>query len=127
MVNVSTQVLYNIIMPTYSYSCNKCKNNFELFYYIKEYIECPKCVHCKSSHTYRNYIDDVMSQHTSVKKSDSELKTIGDLANRNRDKLSNDEKLALNNKHNEYRDFKEELPLPKGMTRLKKTNKIKWT
>jgi putative FmdB family regulatory protein len=114
-------------MPTYSYLCEKCNASFELFFYIANYIEKPKCLKCNSNKTHRNYIDDVMTQSTSVRKLDSELKTLGDLANRNRDKLSSDEKAALEHKHNEYKDTKEDKPLPKGMTRLKKQNKIKWT
>jgi putative FmdB family regulatory protein len=114
-------------MPTYSYSCEECNNEFELFFYIKDYTEQPLCSKCDSPKTHRRYINDVLSQSTSVKKSDSELKTLGDLANRNRDRLSSDEKAALEHKHNEYKDPKEELPLPKGMKRLKKQNKIKWT
>jgi putative FmdB family regulatory protein len=114
-------------MPTYSYSCEECNEEFELFSSIKDYISTPKCIKCNGKKTYRRYIDDVITQATSVKKSDSELKTLGDLANRNRDRMSDDEKASLNTKHNEYKDPKEELPLPKGMKRLKKQNKIKWT
>lgn len=114
-------------MPTYSYHCDKCQKDFELFFYIKDYIEKPVCIECKSKQTYRRYADDVLTQNTSVKKSDTELKTLGDLANRNRDKMSDDQKAELHKKHNEYRDTKEELPLPKGMKRLKKQPKIKWT
>jgi pyruvate-formate lyase-activating enzyme len=65
---------------------------------------------------------------SSVKKTDSELKTIGDLANRNRDKMSNDHKQHLQEKHNEYKDTELEKQLPKGMNRIKKPKKkIKWT
>jgi len=63
----------------------------------------------------------------SVKKSDSELKTIGDLANRNRDRMTNDQKNYLDKKHNEYKDQDLAKELPKGMSRIKKPkNKIKW-
>lgn len=114
-------------MPTYSYVCEKCNKLFELFFYIKDYNEHPQCIKCNSIKTCRRYIDDIATQSTSIRKSDSELKTLGDLANRNRDRMSSDEKAVLNHKHNEYKDAKEELPLPKGMKRLKKQNKIKWT
>jgi putative FmdB family regulatory protein len=113
-------------MPTYSFSCDNCSTDFELFFYIKDYIEHPECPQCKSNTTYRRYADDVLSQNTSVKKADSELKTIGDLANRNRDRLSNDEKEALYNKHNSYKENKTDKPLPNGMSRIKKQPKIKW-
>lgn len=114
-------------MPTYSYCCNSCDNQFELFFYIKDYTPTPECTKCRSEDTYRMYALDVATQSASVKKSDSELKTIGDLANRNRDKLSEDEKIHLHQKHNSYKDNQPEKPLPKGMSRMKKPPKIKWT
>lgn len=113
-------------MPTYSYYCNDCNCEFELFYYIKDYISNPKCIECESNNTNREYTKDVSTQSTSVKKADSELKTIGDLANRNRDRLSEDEKQSLYKKHNDYKENKEEKPLPKGMTRMKKGQKTIW-
>lgn len=114
-------------MPTYSYVCNKCNKDFELFFYIRDYIEQPRCIHCKSENTSRSYIKDVITQNTSVRKADSELKTIGDIANRNRDRLSEDEKIALDHKHNSYKEETPKTELPKGMKRLKKQPKIKWT
>jgi putative FmdB family regulatory protein len=114
-------------MPTYSYDCEACSCEFELFFYIKDYQEHPKCPNCKSLKTYRLCAKDALTQNTSVKKSDSELKTLGDLANRNRDKMSEDEKIALHNKHNSYKEDPPVNELPKGMKRLKKQSKIKWT
>ena len=114
-------------MPTYSYACEKCSNHFELFYYIKDYIDNPKCIKCGSTQTYREYIKDVSTQSSSVRKSDTELKTIGDLANRNRDKMTDDQKIELYNKHNAYKEEQPKTELPKGMKRLKKQPKIKWT
>lgn len=113
-------------MPTYSYHCTKCETDFELFFYIKDYIENPPCLLCHDTNTHRLYVKDVATQNTSVKKSDSELKTIGDLANRNRDKMSDDQKADLYKKHNSYKENKEEKPLPKGMTRMKKGTKTIW-
>lgn len=113
-------------MPTYSYSCDNCGSNFELFLYIRDYIECPKCINCGKKKTCRRYIDDVLSQNCSIKKSDSELKTVGDLANRNRDKMNDDQKSSLYHKHNEYKHQDIDKPLPKGMSRIKKQKKIKW-
>jgi putative FmdB family regulatory protein len=114
-------------MPTYTYNCEKCKKTFELFFYIKDYTEKPKCELCGSKSTHRCYALDAATQSTSVKKSDSELKTIGDLANRNRDRLSADQKLELDKKHNSYKEEQSDKPLPKGMSRIKKPPKIKWT
>lgn len=113
-------------MPTYSYYCENCESEFELFFYIKDYVEKPKCACCKSKKTIRQYTKDIITQNTSVKKSDSELKTIGDLANRNRDRMSDDQKADLYQKHNSYKETAEEKPLPKGMSRMKKGQKTIW-
>lgn len=114
-------------MPNYSYVCNKCKLEFEMFFYIKDYQITPKCYKCSSSKTQRLYIKDVLTQGASVKKSDTELKTLGDLANRNRDRMSEDEKNTLQHKHNSYKEESNGKLLPKNMKRLKKSQKIKWT
>lgn len=115
-------------MPTYSYRCLSCSCDFELFFTIKEYNEQPKCIKCKKkSAVERRYTEDVMTQNSSIKKADSELSTIGDLANRNRDRLSTDEKTALHHKHNAYKETPSDKPLPKGMSRMKKPKgKINW-
>jgi putative FmdB family regulatory protein len=122
---VFTSIIQSLIMPTYSYECTNCGANFELFFYIKDYVCNPKCINCHTKNTCRRYVDDVLTQNCSVKKSDNELKTIGDLANRNRDRMSNDEKRALENKHNAYKDTSE-VALPTGMTRMKKGSKTIW-
>jgi putative FmdB family regulatory protein len=114
-------------MPTYTYECSKCKHVFELFFYIRDYKESPKCIKCHSQNTNRNYICDVATQLTSVKKTDNELKTLGDLANRNRDRMSDDQRRDLTQKHNLYKNEEEKKQLPSGMTRLKKQHKTKWT
>jgi putative FmdB family regulatory protein len=113
-------------MPNYTYGCDSCNSSFELFFYIKDYNPSPKCINCgKKSH--RLYSIDVLTQSASVKKSDSELKTIGDLAKRNTDRFSEDQKRELHTKHNSYKEDKSETKsLPKGMSRIKKPNKIKW-
>lgn len=113
-------------MPTYSFICNSCKKDFEIFFYIKDYKENAGCKYCKSTNTIRNYIKDVSTQSSSVKKSDSELKTLGDLAKRNSDRMSNDHKTYLYNKHNSYKENSPQTELPKGMSRLKKQPKINW-
>lgn len=112
-------------MPIYTYTCNSCFEKFELFFSFSSYNEHPKCLLCESKNTQRSYGDDLCM--TFVKKSDSELKTIGDLANRNRDKMSQDEKIELSNKHNKYKEQHSNKELPTGMSRMKKTNiKNKW-
>lgn len=114
-------------MPTYSYQCFECKNTFELFFPIKDYISNP-CCECGSNKTERNYIEDFSTILGSVRKADSELKTVGDLANRNRDRLSEDQKQSLHKKHNDYKEQQSTKELPKGMSRVKKPlTKPKWT
>jgi putative FmdB family regulatory protein len=114
-------------MPTYSYRCSDCTELFELYSSIQEYNPKPRCSLCNSKHTYREYILDISTQSASVKKSDSELKTLGDLAMRNTEKMSSDQKAELYHKHNEYKDNKEEGPsLPSGMSRLKRPPKVNW-
>lgn len=114
-------------MPTYSYFCEDCKSDFELFFYIKDYVEKPKCLNCKSSDTIRRYADDILTQGTSIRKLDSELKTIGDLAKRNSDRMSEDEKIHLYQKHNSYKFEQDAKELPTGMNRIKKPPKPKWS
>lgn len=112
-------------MPTYTYFCNSCVEPFEIFSTISSYKEKEKCSKCKSICS-RFYEEDMLSINGSVKKSDSDLK-LGDLANRNRDRMSDDHKQYLHQKHNEYKDpsFKKELP--QGMSRAKPGKKTKWT
>jgi putative FmdB family regulatory protein len=115
-------------MPIYSYACNKCNDKFELFFSYAKYDSQPQCPKCMSSiHTSRLYVEDALTISASVKKADSELKTIGDLANRNRDRLSDDEKVALHNKHNSYKEQEQQKELPKGMSRIPKSKKTQWT
>ena len=116
-------------MPTYTYYCFNCDKQFEIFAHISEYKDQSACPVCqKHEKVNRLYCVDAQTQFVSVKKSDSELKTIGDLAKRNTDRMSNDEKTALHIKHNAYKDNKTETkPLPKGMNRIKKPKKPKWS
>lgn len=114
-------------MPTYTYFCNKCNEMFELFYYIKDYQSNPSCSKCLTKKTYRLYDVDVATQSVSIKKLDSELKTIGDLAMRNTDRMTEDQKAELHRKHNSYKEEKiETKPLPKGMSYMKKPPKPIW-
>lgn len=114
-------------MPTYTFSCNKCNKTFEIYATISQYskLKIVQCEYCSSNDTERMFTEDVQTINSSVKKSDSELKTIGDLADRNRDRMTKDQMQTLYNKHNAYKET--ETPLPEGTKRLKKTKKIKWT
>ena len=114
-------------MPTYSYFCDSCKKSFELFSTIANYTTNPECVHCESVDTSRDYDTDLKSICPSVKKSDGELKTLGDLAKRNADRMSDDQKISLYQKHNSYKEEKlETKPLPSGMSYKKKPPKPLW-
>lgn len=126
MACLFTRILQLYIMPTYSYFCFSCNKDFEIFSYIKDYIEKPKCIFCNKKSTYRLYDKDVLTQSCSIKKSDSELKTLGDLAKRNSDKMSEDHKITLYQKHNDYKYDEPQKELPKGMSRIKKPKKTKW-
>ena len=112
-------------MPEYSYLCENCKSKFSLFATINNYESTPKCKKCQKK-CIRDYESDLTTINTSVKKSDNELKTIGDLARRNSDRMSDDQKHDLYMKHNSYKDDKDLKPLPSGMSRVKKGPKIKW-
>ena len=117
-------------MPEYSYVCDKCSLHMEVVCSIREYDKMQKNLHCEgcgSKSLSRDYHNDLSSLNTAVKKADSELKTIGDLAKRNSDKFSDDQKVHLNKKHNDYKeDGAERKPLPSGMSRIKKQPKTKW-
>lgn len=115
-------------MPAYTFLCDKCERKFELVCSIREYSEHQSCPVCNSQkHVSRCYIEDVSTLNSSVKKSDDELKTVGDLANRNRDRMSDDQRSELHEKHNSYKEAPaKEKPLPKGFTRMKKQTKTKW-
>lgn len=112
-------------MPSYTFVCDDCNNKFELFLTFAQYSDTQVCVSCGSKKTHRSYADDLTNISGSVIKSDGELK-LGDLANRNRDRLSQDEKDHLHHKHNAYKDQDLVKQLPQGMSRLKKQPKIQW-
>lgn len=84
-------------MPQYTFLCPKHKS-FEIFRTFSEYQEKEKCPSCKHLCS-RNYQADQVNANIVV--GDSDLKTIGHLANRNRDSLSNQAKMDLFIKHHE--------------------------
>jgi putative FmdB family regulatory protein len=115
-------------MPEYSYACDNCSFKFSLICPIREYKEIATCPKCKKNKTYRLYHEDLANLSTSIKLADNELKTIGHLAQRNSEKLSDDHKDFLNKKHNAYRENQSDAPLPQGMSRIKKPKtRPKWT
>ena len=116
-------------MPAYTFFCDSCQKRFEIICSIKEYTDKKPCEFCNSKKsTYRLYVEDLASLNTSVNKADNELKTVGDLAKRNTDRMSDDEKNHLKNKHNSYKENKPDDPLPSGMSRMNRPKtKTKWT
>lgn len=115
-------------MPEYTYCCEKCSNKFCIICSIREYDEHAKCTKCNSKNTYRMYQEDLSTLNTSVKLSDNDVKTLGHLAKRNSEKMSEDQKQHLHDKHNKYKDSDTEINLPSGMSRMKKPkSKPKWT
>ena len=111
-------------MPTYTYVCEKCNAKQEIFAYYTDYQETTKCIKCDGK-AVRSYQDDLTV--ACVKLSDSEIKTLGHLAKRNAEKFSDDYKEELKGKHYSYQEQESPKPLPKGMTRIPKQDKIKWT
>lgn len=115
-------------MPEYTFICDDCECKFaEILSYAQYDQKKYSCCSCGGRNLSRSYEDDCTNISGSIKKSDSELKTLGDLADRNRDRMSDDQKRHLHYKHNEYKKHKPEEVLPQGMSRIKKTEKIKWT
>lgn len=113
-------------MPEYSYICYECNHTFSIIKSIKDYKEQVRCTNCKKICS-RNYSEDLANLSTSVKLANSELKTLGHLAHRNTETMSEDQRNELCIKHNSYKEEVSEKVLPKGMSRIKKPPKIKWT
>lgn len=113
-------------MPEYSYKCDKCNLTFSLVCSMREYRETHSCEKC-GSNCCRDYLEDLSTLNTSVKLGDNELKTLGHLAHRNTERMSEDQKNELYIKHNSYKEDVSDKPLPKGMSRIKKPPKIQWT
>jgi len=113
-------------MPEYSYICENCSTKFSLVSSIRNYCDKVKCSNCKKL-AIRDYETDLTTLNTSVRLSNSEIKTLGHLAHRNTETMSEDQRNELYRKHNAYKETSSEKPLPKGMNRVKKPPKIKWT
>lgn len=115
-------------MPEYSFICEDCGTKFSIFMSYSKYDEGRfTCSKCNSVAVHRDHHTDLSDMVGSIRKSDSELKTVGDIADRNRDRMSNDEKEHLSRKHNGYKLDKADDPLPQGWNRVRKTKKVKWT
>lgn len=112
-------------MPTYTFCCEACSLVFDTFSTYNEYtdkVECPKCHKQTDKRDYRTDLPNGF-----VKLSDDQI-NLGHLASRNSERLSADEKESLKRKHNAYRyeeptGMKE---LPKGMTRMRKSDGVEF-
>lgn len=113
-------------MPTYTYQCSECSNVFELFSTISDYKDTVPCTNCSCKKSFRLLAEDALTLNGSVRLGDDEVKTLGHLAKRNTERMSEDEKQAIWAKNNAYKETPSDKPLPKGMTRLKKQQKVKW-
>lgn len=76
-------------MPAYLYKCT-CGEEFEVIKPMALSSEKERCPACKSTETYRDYAKE--------KKSAFVAQTVGMLADRNADRLSDDEKRHLQEK-----------------------------
>tara|TARA_R110000824_G_scaffold143199_1_gene310726 strand:+ start:1468 stop:1860 length:393 start_codon:yes stop_codon:yes gene_type:complete len=75
-------------MPTYEYQCEACDHNFDVFQKnTKAKRKCPKCGKFKLERL-------ISACHGYVAAAQGDMKTIGDLANFNRDSKSKGEKEA---------------------------------
>jgi putative FmdB family regulatory protein len=102
-------------MPTYDYNCPDC-GHFEDVCSMAAYTGKAICPICHKETEEREFTVPLSGF---VKLSDNELKTLGHLAHRNAERMSQDEKDALHRKHNAYKYETPPKDLPKGMTRMK--------
>lgn len=112
-------------MPEYTYYCEKCQSSFSVICGISSYSESVLCETCNTP--CGRDCSDYMSLSSAVKLADSEIKTLGHLAQRNTENMSEEKKIELKMQHNAYKYDKPEQALPSGMSRIKKPPKTKWT
>lgn len=102
-------------MPTYSFLCEDCTNAFEINCFISDYdgvvkgMECPSC---SSKNVYRDYSTDKVSGQIKVQ-------TLGMMAQKNSERMTDEQKAALNFEHKKYL-YEEGNELPAGMKRARK-------
>ncbi len=98
-------------MPIYTFTCDKCKKNFEQVTSIAQYNG--RAIHseCGEESQKRDFQAEKMAGFMKER-------TLGAVADKNTAKMSEDEKDALFMKHNEYR--KGEAKLPPHMRKIKR-------
>lgn len=91
-------------MPAYDFICQDCEHTFELVMSMSAYCLPSCCPKCNKQSVARVYTEPT----TNIIRGDHQI-TVGELAERNRDRYSDDQKIALHKKHNEYRENPPEL------------------
>jgi len=109
-------------MPEYTFVCNTdkggCGHTFSMIMSMAEYSDKQKCPSCKKIKAVCRCLEaDLPTINTSVRRSDDQV-TVGELAKRNSERLSSDEKAHLTEKHNEYKYEEPTKELPDGMKRM---------
>lgn len=101
-------------MPNYDYYCENCKAEFEIFHsmFADAVTECPNCLQHK-------LVRGIGIPRVYVKPSDSSC-SLGLLAERNRDRFSEDQKTMLKKKHKTKQVWPDNYELPAGATIINK-------
>lgn len=116
-------------MPSYTYKCpNKsCEiDNFVVVSSVSAYKDTLKCPHCGKK-SNRDLMSDI---ETVIDGGDGSPKTVGAWADKQGEKLSEDQKDTLYMQHNAYKFEESKKELPAGMERMPKPKepirKHKW-
>ena len=109
-------------MPEYTFLCDKdnggCGHGFSLVMPITEYSDEQECPDCRKTEAVRRCLEvDLPTLNQSVRKGDNQI-TVGELAKRNSERLSSDEKTHLTYEQNKYKYEEPTKELPKGMSRM---------
>lgn len=103
-------------MPEYEYRCTKCGEHFEIICSMEDYELIDECPYCCTDSAVRVF----STQPGFVKLAESEIKTLGHLAKRHSETMSDDKKASLKRKNTAYMREGPDKPLPPGMRRIKK-------
>lgn len=90
-------------MPIYTFKCQKCNEQFEINCLMSDYPSLkPDCPQCSSLECVRDYQTDLENSTTGVKLSEDQL-TVGHLAYRNTERMSQDERSKIYLETNAYK------------------------
>lgn len=114
------------MITIYTFQCDNCSYILEKSMEISKYKALKKCPECKKNKMYRRYDLDNISG--AVRLANSEIKKLGHLAQRNTERMSQDQIDSIYRKNNAYKNkpnsAKKELP--SGMSRVEKPENITW-